>query len=164
MQGLHVELRLGLEWHEAHGRPRRRLGDRLRIPIVVLLRLHIRPHILGRHQPNLVPVRLRRSSDEMGTTARLHRHDTSRQLGQKRRQTVTRAPSPHHHVAGVVQSHNAAAVLPQVDPENRYRRRPALLSKEATLPRITSGRGGPSLITSYRGHPTPIPLAFRDSL
>src|SRR6185437_1786110 len=94
-------------------------------------------------QPNLVPVGLRRSSDEVGTTARLHRDDTTRQLGQKRRHTVPRDPSSQHHRASLVQPHNAAAVLPQVDPENRYRRHPALLSKEATLPRITSRRGGP---------------------
>src|SRR5438270_89319 len=32
------------------------------------------------------------AADEVGTTARLHRRDTSRQLGQKRRQAVARDP------------------------------------------------------------------------
>ena len=45
MQGLHVELCLGLQLDEPHRRPGRRLGDRLRIPIVVLLRLDIGPDI-----------------------------------------------------------------------------------------------------------------------
>jgi transposase len=40
MQRLLVKLRLRLQRHETHGRPRRRLGDGLGVAVVVLLRLH----------------------------------------------------------------------------------------------------------------------------
>ena len=47
MERLHVELLLRLQRHEAHGGPARGLGDRLGIAVVVLLRFHVGPHVLG---------------------------------------------------------------------------------------------------------------------
>jgi hypothetical protein len=49
VQRLHVELLLALQLDEAHRRPGRRLGDRLRVPVVVLLRLDV-----GAHAPSLI--------------------------------------------------------------------------------------------------------------
>ena len=81
MQRLHVELRPRLQLDEPHRRPGRRLGDRLRIAVVVLLRLHVGPDILRRHQPHLVALRPRTAAAEvMRAAARLHRHDAARQL------------------------------------------------------------------------------------
>jgi hypothetical protein len=35
------------QFDEAHRRPRRRLGNRFCIPVIVLLRLHVRPEYSG---------------------------------------------------------------------------------------------------------------------
>src|SRR5215469_9766934 len=63
VQRLQVELvgRLGRD--ELHGWTLHRLGDRFRIAIVVLLTFGIRPHILCRHQPCLVPKRLQLAAE-----------------------------------------------------------------------------------------------------
>ena len=80
MQDLEIELCLALQRHQPHGRPRRRLGDRLRATVVGLLRLHVRLDILRRHQPHLVALRLERPPEEVRPAAGLHRHDADRQL------------------------------------------------------------------------------------
>jgi hypothetical protein len=50
VQCLHVELIVAVELDEAHRRSACRLDDRLRIPVVVLLRLGTGAHVFGRHQ------------------------------------------------------------------------------------------------------------------
>ena len=47
MQRLGVELLLALKLDKAHRRSRRRLGDSLSVPVIVLLRFDVWPHILG---------------------------------------------------------------------------------------------------------------------
>jgi len=47
VQRLHVELLFTLDLDEAHRRPGGRLDDRLRVPVVVLLRLDVWAHIFG---------------------------------------------------------------------------------------------------------------------
>jgi len=49
VQRLHVELLLALQLNEPHGRPCRRLRDRLSIAVVVFLRLDVRTDVLRRH-------------------------------------------------------------------------------------------------------------------
>ena len=80
MQDLRVELRLALQLDEAHGRPRRGLRDRLGIPLVVLLRLDVGLHVLGRHQPHLVTLLAQDAAEVMSAAAGLHRHHAGRQL------------------------------------------------------------------------------------
>ena len=55
VQRLCIELLLALELNEVHGRPCGRLGDRLGIAIVVLLRLDIWADILRGHQSTVWP-------------------------------------------------------------------------------------------------------------
>ena len=43
---LHVELLSRFQFDKPHRRPRRRLGDRFRVTVIVLLRLHVGTHIL----------------------------------------------------------------------------------------------------------------------
>ena len=54
MERLHVELIGTLQFDEAHRWPCCRLGDRFCVPVIVLLRLYIRPDIFRRHQPDLM--------------------------------------------------------------------------------------------------------------
>jgi hypothetical protein len=56
MQGLQIQLVVRLDRNEAHTWPSHGLGDRFRIDIVVLVRLHVRLHILSRHQAHVVPL------------------------------------------------------------------------------------------------------------
>jgi hypothetical protein len=72
VQGLQVEPVLALQLDEAHGWPRRRLGDPRRIVVVVLLRTDVRPDIFGRHQPDIMSFRGKETADMMGTAAPLH--------------------------------------------------------------------------------------------
>jgi hypothetical protein len=127
VQRLHVKLRLSLQRHEAHRRPRRRLGNRLGVAVVVLLRLHIRPDILWRHQTDLVPERLRAAADMVRPAAGFHRHHTGRQLREQRRDPVPRHPPTQHDLPARRHASDTAAGLAQVNPENRNFRHPRLL-------------------------------------
>jgi hypothetical protein len=119
VQALHVELRLALELDEPHRRPGCRLGDRLRVAIVVLLRLHVGANILGRHQPHLVTLALQHTTEVMRTTAGLQRHHATRQSRRQLDHAVPVQASPQDHATTRVQTRYAAAVLTQVDPQNR---------------------------------------------
>src|SRR5262249_60384528 len=54
MQRLQMELLDALGRDQFHRRALYRLGDRLRVAIVVLLTFAIRAHVLRRHQPSVV--------------------------------------------------------------------------------------------------------------
>ena len=130
-QRLLVELRLRLKRHEAHGWSRRRLSDRLRVAVVVLLRLHVGLDVFGRHQPHLVALRRERPTQVMRPAARLHRHDARRLPRQERLKPVTGKAAAQHHGALVVQSCQAAAVLAEVDPDSSRWSSPAPISWHA---------------------------------
>src|ERR1700747_191693 len=54
MQGLHIQVVIGLHRYEAHRPSCDGLGDRLGIDVVALVRFHVRPHILRWYQPHFV--------------------------------------------------------------------------------------------------------------
>jgi hypothetical protein len=114
-----VELVLALQRNEAHGGPRRSFGDRLGISVIVLLCLDVGPHILRRHQPYLVPLGGQHAARVMGAAARLHSGDAGRQLGCEREHRLAAHPPLHHDLARLVQPNNTAAVLAEIDTENR---------------------------------------------
>jgi len=78
MQALHVELLVALEIDEAHRRAGCRFRESLGVPIVILLRLHVRPTILWRHQPHIVTLLAKQAAKMMGAAACFHRHDAAR--------------------------------------------------------------------------------------
>ena len=78
MQALHVELLVALEIDEAHRRAGGRFRDRLGVPIVILLSLHVRANILWRHQPHIVTLLAKQAAKMMGAAACFHRHDAAR--------------------------------------------------------------------------------------
>ena len=137
VQHLQIELLLALERHETHCRPCRGLGDRLRVAVVRLLRLYVGLHILGRHQPDGVPLRGKRPAQEVRATTRFHRDHARRQPGHKLDQSLACQPTPHNDCAGCIQPRKTAAVLPEIDAEHRNRRlahRPLLCSRSKTAP------------------------------
>jgi hypothetical protein len=118
VQRLQVELRLALQFHEAHRRPGRRLGDRLRVPVVVFLRLHVGPDILRRHQPHLVPLAVENAAEMMRAAARFHRHHATRKPGRKPDQRLMPHATAQHDRARRIDADDAAQVLAQIDTQD----------------------------------------------
>jgi hypothetical protein len=114
VQGLQVELVLALQFHEPHRRPRGRLRDRRGVPIVVLLRLHVRPHIFRRHQPHLVPLRLQDAAEMVRTAAGLHRHHATWQIGSKLNHRLVTHASTQHNGTCLIDSTTSRAGKPTV--------------------------------------------------
>jgi hypothetical protein len=115
VQDLDVELRLALQLDKAHRGPGRRLGDRFRIPVVVLLRLDVGSHILGRHQAHFMSHTFEDATKMVRPAAGLHRHHRARQPCSQLRDTIAAHPPPKNDATRSIQSDHAAAVLAQVD-------------------------------------------------
>jgi hypothetical protein len=134
VQALHVELSLALKLHEPHRRSGRSLSDRFGIAVVVLLRFDLGTHILGRHQPDLVTVAAKQTAKMMRAAARFHRHHAARHPRGELDHAVSAQPPTQDHPSGYVQTHDAAAVLAQINPKNRN------LHGTTPLLRLTSQR------------------------
>jgi hypothetical protein len=70
MQCLQIPLRL--DRHKTHPGSLHRFGNRFRIDLIALVRLHIRLHVLSRHQAHVVPLRSQSLPQEMCSTAGFH--------------------------------------------------------------------------------------------
>lgn len=68
----------GLRFDETHGRPQRRLDNRLRVGRVILLALQERLDIVRRDQPDLVPEAGHFPRPMVRANAGFHRHETRR--------------------------------------------------------------------------------------
>jgi len=84
VDGLQIELVIGLDWDEAHVLALHSFGDCLRIHKVVLVGLHVRPHKPRTHQPDLVTALANLAGPIMGAATRLHRYQARSQLRHKR--------------------------------------------------------------------------------
>ena len=91
-------------------------GNRFRIAVIVLLGLHVRPHILRRHQPNCVSLGGKNSSEMMSTTASFHRNHARRKLCSHSHDGFALHPAPQNDFARAVKPDHAAAVLPRSMP------------------------------------------------
>ena len=92
-------LLLGLDRHEAHGRPDRRLTDGFCVRRVVLLAPDERFDIDRRNQPNFMAESLDSASPVMGAPAGLHSDDAAWALGQKSKDFIARKPLAERHAA-----------------------------------------------------------------
>jgi hypothetical protein len=115
VQRLHVELLATLQLDKPHLWPRRSLRDRFGIPIIVVLRLYIRPNIFRRHQPDLVSLITQETAKVVRTTASLHRHHARCQTRRQLDHALTMQTSAHNNRTSPVQPHHTATVLSQVD-------------------------------------------------
>ncbi len=121
VQALHVELRLALQLDEAHGRAGCGLGNRLGIPLVVLLRLDVGLDVLWRHEPDLVSLLTQDAAEMVSAATRLHRHRAGRQLGAEPDNAVASELSPQDDTARLVETRDAAAVLAEIDTQHSDR-------------------------------------------
>jgi hypothetical protein len=129
MQRLNVLLNLALDLNKPHCRPHRSLRDCLGAEIVVLLRLHIGPHVFRRRESNLMPPSGEHPAQMMRAAARLHRDNA---LPKTRRETLKRTaphPTPQNHSATRIHSRNAAGVLAKINSKDNVVHRPVPLSK-----------------------------------
>lgn len=141
MQSLHLELRLGLEFDEPHGRARGRFSDCLGISVIILLSLHIGSHILGRHQPHRVALIRQQPAQQVGAATGLHCHDAGRQLGGICDHRRPPHPAPQDDGTCIIQSDQTAHRLAQIDPKNSYGHG-SLLFSACTGDAMRSGSGG----------------------
>src|SRR5882672_2778718 len=102
MQGLQIQLVIGLDRHEAHRRPCDSLSDRLGIDVVALVRLHVGLHILGRNQSHLMSLFPQGSAKKMRTSAGFHANQPDVYVGSEAQQLCARELLAHHNLAAQV--------------------------------------------------------------
>ena len=81
MQRLQIELVLGLDRHESHGRPLHGFGDRFGILVIVLIGLHEGTDELRWNQPHFMPLRDQSCAKVMSATACFHANETGGRVG-----------------------------------------------------------------------------------
>src|ERR1017187_4915672 len=72
MQGLHVELLVGLDRHKAHRGPAHCLSNRFSVDVIALVGLHERLHILRRHQAYFMALFSQCPAKEMSSSTGFH--------------------------------------------------------------------------------------------
>ena len=115
MQRLQVELIGGLGRHELHRRPLYCLGNRLRVTEVVLLAFGIGPHVLRRHQPRIVPERLKLATEMMRADAGLHADQARGHIGKPCFHLATRPLLAQHDCAAIIEADDVERVLADID-------------------------------------------------
>src|ERR1700675_3478431 len=99
MQGLQIQLVIGLDRHETHRWPCDSLSDRLRIDVVALVRFHVRLYILRRNQSHLVSLFPQCSAKKMRTSAGFHANQPDVYVGSEAQQLCARELLAHHDLA-----------------------------------------------------------------
>jgi len=145
VQSLNVELILALQLDEPHGRTRRRLGDSLRVAVIVLLRLDVGPNVFRRHQADVMSMGRKNAANVMGAAAGFHRYDAGRKLRRQPDQRLALDAPPQHNRSAGIDANQTARILAEVDPKNRncHRHNPFLLKPTARLRRWKEGRAIP---------------------
>ena len=103
-----------LDRHKAHVRPRNGLANRLRIPRIVLVALHVRPYELRRHQLGRVPQFAQFARPKMRAAASFHPHQTRLQLGKEAHHLCTLQHLAQYRLAPIIHSVHLKQVLCQI--------------------------------------------------
>src|SRR2546427_8096666 len=103
-----------LHRHRPHRRTADRLADRLRVPAVVLVALHIRLHIGRRHQPDLVAITADHPSPVVRTATGLNAHRAGRQLCKELLHGAAPKLTPQHNTSRCINPVNLEHVLRQI--------------------------------------------------
>src|SRR5512134_832347 len=97
-----------------------RLAACLCVAVIVLVRLDVGAHVLGRHQPHLVSVRDEDPPEMMRTAAGFHRDDAAGMLANESDDAGTARALAEHDTSARVHSRNTARVLAQIDTNYRH--------------------------------------------
>jgi hypothetical protein len=133
MQRLNVRLAFALHRHQPHGRPPRRLGDRLGVEIVVLARLHIGANALRRRQPRFVAPRRKNPPQMASPTTGFLRRDAAPTPADEIRRRLAPQSAPPNNPPRRIQARQAARVLAKVNPDNHDVHRFAPLSNPTAI-------------------------------
>src|SRR6266436_4613257 len=109
VQGLQIQLVIGLDRHKAHGRSCDSLGDRLGIDVVALIGFHVRLHILRRYQPHFVSLFPQCSAKKMRTSAGLHANQPDVYIRREPQQLCTRELLAHYDLAAQVKRYASSS-------------------------------------------------------
>src|ERR1019366_1200486 len=115
MQGLWIQLLIGLDRNKAHVGPSHGLRDRFRIDKVALVRLDIGFYILGWHEAYIMTLLSQSAPQKVRSATSLHANAIDLQVRCKSQQLFTRKLLAHHHFAAQVQSHQMKYRLTQVN-------------------------------------------------
>lgn len=85
-----------------------RIAACLCVAVIVLVRLDVGAHVLGRHQPHLVSVRDEDPPEMMRTAAGFHRNDAARMLADKSEDAGTARALAEHDTSARVHSRDTA--------------------------------------------------------
>src|SRR6516225_6042241 len=115
VQRLQVELVIAFDRHKAHRGADYRFGNRFGIDVVVLVRLHVRLHILGRHQAHVMPLLPQRAAEKMSSSAGLHADQAHAKVRCKAQHLRSRALLANHHFTPGVHTYKVKDRLSQID-------------------------------------------------
>jgi hypothetical protein len=119
MDRLEIELRGRLQRHEPHRVALNRLDDRLRIEeVVVLVRLHERPHLLRPHEPHVVALSGELPPQMVRAARRLHADEARLEVHGEPQELQPRQLLPHYYLASSVDAHEVKDGLTEVDPDH----------------------------------------------
>ena len=115
MQREHRLLLFAFHRYEPHVRPGHRFANGLRISGIVLVRLHVRLHKLGRHQFHRVAQLHQTACPRMGAAAGFHPHQTAGPLRKEiHHLTPPQLPS-QYNLASLIDPVNLNYVLCQIN-------------------------------------------------
>src|ERR1017187_7174462 len=72
VKGLQIQLVVRFDGYEAHPRTADRFRDSFRVDVIVLVRLDVRLHILGRHQPYIMSLFAQGTTQKVRSSAGFH--------------------------------------------------------------------------------------------
>jgi hypothetical protein len=110
---------LALDRHEPHPGAPHRLAAGLGVRRVVLVRLHVRPDVLRRHQPHLVTELRQLPRPVVSGGARLEADEAGRQVGEELEHLLARQPALEHRPALGVGAVDLEEVLGEVEADGR---------------------------------------------
>src|ERR1035441_8570781 len=115
VQRLQVELIVGLDRHEAHRRAAYSLGTRFGIDVIVLVRLHVRLHILCRHQARIMPLFPQSAAQKMRSSAGLHADQALAKVRCETKKLKTRALFANYNFTTCGDADKMKDRLPKID-------------------------------------------------
>jgi hypothetical protein len=106
-----------LDRHEAHGGPAHGLADGFGIGRIVLVALHVRFDVAGRHQAHVMPVTGDLSRPEVRGAAGLNADNTGRQSGKEARDLAPPEAPAQNDLPGSVNPVELENMLRDIDPD-----------------------------------------------
>ncbi len=129
-----------LDRHKPHRGPHHRLADRFRVGCIVLLPLHIRLHILRRHQPYLVTECAQLTRPMMRRRAGLHAHYRRLYPRKKRHHVATAQPTPNHDSSRFIDAVDLKHMLRKVQSDRANLQHGRLLNQWSSTTTILAPR------------------------